>query len=127
MQLDHTAIYVQDLERMKTFYETYFGAVANRLYHNPKTGLYTYFLSFEQGARLEIMTRPEVSPRAEKQPAFGYAHLAFRVGSREKVNELTKTLRQAGYIVTSEPRVTGDGYYESCICDPEGNLVELVA
>lgn len=127
MQIDHLALYVQDLEVMKQFYIQYFGASANNKYHNPRTGLQTYFLTFESGSRLEIMTRPDLVVRTKAPFDAGYIHLAFRVGSREKVDTLTNTLRQAGFPVTSEPRTTGDGYYESCVQDPEGNLIEIVA
>ena len=127
MQIDHLALYVQDLETMKTFYIQYFGATANDKYHNPRTGLQTYFLTFESGSRLEIMTRPDIAERKKGQLDAGYIHLAFSVGSRGKVDELTHTLSRDGFRVASEPRTTGDGYYESCVLDPEGNFVEIVA
>lgn len=127
MKLEHVAIYVRDLERAKAFFMQYFDAVPNEKYHNPRTGLMTYFLTFTDGARLEIMTRPEMS-ELEKLPfRTGFAHIAMQLGSQEKVNQLTERLRADGYQVVSEPRVTGDGYYESCILDIEGNQIELVA
>ena len=127
MQLTHTALYVRDLEAMKDFYIRYFGAQANQKYHNPKTGLQTYFLSFGAGARLELMTRPNLSEPDKSAQAYGYTHIAFQVGSREAVNALTGVLSQAGCPILSGPRVTGDGYYEVSLQDPEGNLLELVA
>lgn len=127
MQLTHTALYVRDLEAMKDFYTLYLGAEANQKYHNPKTGLQTYFLSFDAGARLELMTRPDLSERDGSAQAYGYTHIAFQVGSREAVDALTGVLAQAGCPVLSGPRVTGDGYYEVSLQDPEGNLLELVA
>ncbi|MCL2343288.1 MAG: VOC family protein [Firmicutes bacterium] len=127
MRIDHIAVYVQNLERTKEYYVNYFGAVSNALYHNPKTGLQTYFLSFEDGCRLEIMQRPDVPASAETGEQIGYTHLSFSTGSREAVDTLTKRLREDGYAVLSGPRVTGDGYYESQVSDPDGNRVELVA
>ena len=127
MQLTHTALYVRDLEAMKGFYVRYFGAQANQKYHNPKTSLQTYFLSFGSGARLELMTRPNLSERDKSAQEFGYTHIAFQLGSREAVDALTGMLAQAGCPILSGPRVTGDGYYEVSLHDPEGNLVELVA
>ncbi len=127
MQLSHTALYVRDLEAMKDFYMRFFGAQANQKYHNPKTGLQTYFLSFGAGARLELMTRPGLSERDQAAQAYGYTHIAFQVGSREAVDALTGVLALAGCPVLSGPRVTGDGYYEVSLQDPEGNLLELVA
>jgi lactoylglutathione lyase len=127
MQLAHIAIYVQDLEGMKDFYVQHFGATANAKYHNPKTGLQTYFLSFSGGARLELMTRPGLTPRPQDALATGYNHIAFALGSRERVDTLAQELAQAGCPILSGPRVTGDDYYEVSLLDPEGNLLELVA
>jgi len=127
MQLAHIALYVQDLEGMKDFYVQHFDAIASAKYHNPKTGLQTYFLSFSGGARLELMTRPDLSPHQEDILSAGYNHIAFALGSRERVDTLAQELAQAGCPILSGPRVTGDGYYEVSLQDPEGNLLELVA
>jgi lactoylglutathione lyase len=127
MQLAHIALYVQDLEGMKDFYVQYFDASANAKYHNPKTGLQTYFLSFSDGARLELMTRPGLSPRQKDALSAGYNHIAFALGSPDRVDALVQELTQSGCPILSGPRVTGDGYYEASLLDPEGNLLELVA
>ena len=126
MKINHVALYVQDLEAAKDFFKKYFGATENQKYHNPKTGLETYFLSFQGEARLEIMTRPAL-PSGEKSVLHdGYTHLAFSVGSKQKVDDLTRLLREDGFTVISGPRVTGDGYYESCVLDLEDNQIEIV-
>ena len=127
MRIEHIALYVRNLEKMKSFYETYFGAVSNKKYHNPRTGLSTYFLSFADGARLEIMHRPDMTETERGRTDSGYIHLAFSVGSKKSVDSMTKQLADDGYEVISGPRTTGDGYYESCILDPEGNQIEIVA
>ncbi|MDD3168847.1 MAG: VOC family protein [Eubacteriales bacterium] len=127
MYLDHIAIYTRELERLKDFYIKYFSGRANNKYHNTKTGLQTYFITFEGGARLELMQRPDLAVRDKTIPSDGPAHLAFRMGSREKVDELTQILVSDGYAQKSAPRDTGDGYYESCILDPDFNEVEIVA
>ncbi|RDU22642.1 VOC family protein [Anaerosacchariphilus polymeriproducens] len=127
MQVNHIALYVNDLEAMKDFYIKYFGASANSKYHNVKTGLQTYFLSFEDGTRIEIMNKPNVTQKEGTLERCGYIHVAFSVGNQEKVDELTETLKDDGYQVISGPRTTGDGYYESCILDPEQNMIEIVA
>jgi lactoylglutathione lyase len=124
--IDHVAVYVHDLNAVRGFYEKYFGALSGEQYHNPSTGLRTYFLSFAAGARLELMTRPGVeSNPIEGQ--VGWAHVAFSVGSPATVDELTALLRHDGFSIVSGPRTTGDGYYESCVLDPEGNRVEITA
>jgi lactoylglutathione lyase len=127
MKIDHIALYTNDLERLRTFYCTYFHATSNDGYHNAKTGLRTYFLSFEDETRLEIMTRPGLASSQASTECPGYTHLAFRTQSRASVDLLTDTLRKADYTVMSRPRVTSDGYYESCVLDPDGNRIEITA
>ena len=127
MELAHIALYVQDLESMKDFYMRYFEAQPNAKYHNPKTGLQTYFLTFAGGASLEIMTRPELSPAEKPAFAAGYTHIAFKLGSQAKVDSLSAVLTAAGLPLLSGPRLTGDGYFEAVLLDPEGNPIELVA
>ncbi|ATV02634.1 MULTISPECIES: VOC family protein [Bacillus] len=124
MRIEHAAIWVKDLERMKEFYETYFGAKTNDLYHNEKKDFKSYFLSFDSGCRLELMKKGGID-EAPAQNMTGWAHLAFSTGSKERVNELTETFKNDGFQVVSGPRVTGDGYYESVIEDGEGNLIEI--
>lgn len=103
----------------------YFGATSNEMYHNTVTGLKSYFLTFGDGARLEIMTRPGVEDCNNGAYRAGYAHLAVAVGNKECVDRLTGKLKADGFNVVSGPRTTGDGYYESCIEGPEGNLIEI--
>ena len=126
MKINHVAIYVNNLEKTKEFYTKYFQAKSNQKYHNKNTGLQTYFLSFpDSEVRLEIMTRSELSTRKDKIMNEGFIHLAFSVGSKEKVDELTERLIKDGYRCLSGPRTTGDGYYESVVEDCEGNLIEI--
>ena len=125
MRIEHIAMYVSELEKAKEFFVKYFGAVSNNGYHNAKTEFRSYFLSFEDGARLEIMNKPEVTGKIAEMQHLGYVHVAFSAGSREKVDEITERLKEDGYEVLSGPRTTGDGYYESCIVGIEGNQVEI--
>ncbi len=126
MRINHVALYCLDLEAMKEFFVRYFKGVPNEMYHNPKTGLRTYILSFEgSDVRLELMTRPEVNDAEEDIFRQGFIHLSFSVGSEKLVNSLTKVMNEDGYQVLSGPRTTGDGYYESCIVGPEKVLIEI--
>ena len=125
MKIEHIALYVKDLEGAKAFFCKYFNAVANEGYHNRNTNFRSYFLHFDDGSRLEIMHKPEIVDMEKSYTRTGYSHLAFSAGSREQVNALTEWLREDGYQVISGPRVTGDGYYESCIVGFEGNLIEI--
>lgn len=118
-------MYVHDLEAAKDFFVRFFGGTAGEMYHNPKTGLKSYFLSFGQGARLEIMSRPETADAHDGHFRAGYIHISFKTGSKEAVDSLTKTLAEHGYKTLDGPRTTGDGYYESCIAGPENNLIEV--
>ena len=128
MKIGHIAFWTADLEKMKDFYIKYFGAVSNDKYTNPKTGLETYFLSFKSGAQIEIMNRPDVILETQNylERRQGFAHFAFEMENSEEVDKMTDLLRQNGYRVHGEPRMTGDGYYESVILDPEYNTIELV-
>ena len=126
MRIDHAALFCKDLEQMRQFFIDYFDARSNEQYHNPRTGLRTYILSFTEGStRLELMQRPDVQDADPSLPAIGYVHLSFAVGSRKGVDLLTRRLAADGYTVTSGPRTTGDGYYESCILGPEGIQIEV--
>lgn len=125
MRIEHFAMYVLDLERVRDFFVRYFNAVPNKLYHNKQTGFKSYFLSFDDSARLEIMTRPELVEKKASHLRCGYIHIAISVGSKDEVNALTEKLRNDGYEVVNGPRTTGDGCYESCIIGPENNLIEI--
>ncbi|MBV7509358.1 VOC family protein [Bacillus sp. sid0103] len=124
MKIEHVAIWVKDLEAMKTFYITYFNGYANSKYHNKDKKFESYFLTFDGGARLEIMCKSGID-KPDQDDRIGWAHIAIAMGSRESVNQLTARLQNDGYRLVNGPRVTGDGYYESVIEDPEGNLLEL--
>ena len=125
MKIEHIAMYVNDLERAKDFFTHYFHATAGEKYHNPKTGFRSYFLSFQGECRLEIMNNPEMENMEKPLARTGYAHIALSVGTKEAVNILTEQLRKDGYCIISNPRTTGDGYYESCLIDLEDNQIEI--
>ncbi|MBR2767849.1 MAG: VOC family protein [Solobacterium sp.] len=125
MKIEHIAMYVNNLEGAKDFFEHYCGGTANRLYHNPSTRFSSYFISFEDGARLELMHKHGISMQERTAERTGFVHLSFSLGSKEKVDTITEQLRHDGYEVKSGPRTTGDGYYESCVAGFEGNLLEF--
>ena len=125
MKIEHIAMYVNDLEATKDFFVKYLDGKANDGYHNTKTDFRSYFISFEDGARLEIMNKPDMVDADKHLNRTGLIHIAFSVGSKERVDELTGRLSADGYDVVSGPRVTGDGYYESCIVAIEENQIEL--
>jgi lactoylglutathione lyase len=131
MVIEHVGLWTDDLERLKSFYETYFEADAGEKYVNPRKQFESYFLTFASGARLELMRRPNL-PNGVRNlhdsgdaSRLGYAHLAFSVGSIQQVDDLTARLQAAGCPVLDGPRTTGDGYYESSVLDPDGNRIEI--
>ena len=124
MRIEHAAIYYTDLEAARDFFEKYFCASSGEMYHNDKTGFSSYFLTFDDGARLEIMNKESVNGKPQTKQ-LGFVHIAFSLGTKELVDSLTARLENDGIKVLSRPRITGDGYYESCIVGIEGNQVEI--
>lgn len=129
MRIDHFAIWCQDVELMRTFYTTYFRCTSNEKYYNPTKRYTSYFLSFEDGGcRIELMNRPDIVDEPSRRGFIrGIAHFDIEVGDHRAVDLLTERFRNDGYIIASEPRTTGDGYYEAGVLDPEGNYVEISA
>ena len=125
MKIEHIAMYVNELEAARDFFVTYLGGRSNDGYHNKNTDFRSYFISFADGARLELMTKPKMVDQEKSLNRTGYAHIAFSVGSKERVDSLTAELKDAGFEVVSGPRTTGDGYYESYIVAIEGNQIEI--
>ncbi|MBR2041735.1 MAG: VOC family protein [Oscillospiraceae bacterium] len=125
MHIEHIAMYVNDLDAAKDFFVKYFNAKPNECYHNKTTDFRSYFLSFDDGARLEIMKKPVMEDSPKTLSRTGYVHIAFSLGSKDAVNVLAEKMKHDGYDVISDPRTTGDGYYESCIIGIEGNQIEI--
>jgi len=125
MKIEHIALYVNDLEAAKDFFVAYLGGKPNEGYHNKTTDFRSYFISFDDGARLELMNKPEMTDDVKALNRTGYIHVAFSVGSKQRVDELTARLKADGCEVVSGPRTTGDGYYESCVVAVEGNQIEI--
>ena len=125
MKIEHVALYVNELEKARDFFVNYLNGHSNDGYHNKNTGFRSYFISFDDGARLEVMNKPEMADAPKPLNRTGYAHIAFSIGSRQAVDALTLRLKEDGYEVVSGPRTTGDGYYESCIVAIEGNQIEI--
>ena len=128
MKIEHIAIWVKDIGKVCEFYQKYFGGNIQPLYHNPTKQFTSRFVTFEDGARLEVMNNPNVGTLTESMfhvEHLGIAHISFSVGSKEKVDILTKEMSADGVTIVGEPRTTGDGYYESCVLAIEGNQSEI--
>jgi lactoylglutathione lyase len=126
-RIEHIALWTDDIERLAHFYAQYLGGAVGPPYRNPARGFESRFVSFEDGARLELMQTTQLEPvrHAHGAQRMGLTHLAIALGSAQRVDELTTVLRSAGFRVLDGPRRTGDGYYESVVLDPDGNRIEL--
>jgi lactoylglutathione lyase len=124
VRVEHIGVWVADIDRVAVFYAKYFGAQIGDLYRNPRKGFESRFLSFGGGARLELMTRQDVTQGAPTEQ-LGLAHVAVSIGDEAAVDALAERLRTDGIQPDSGPRRTGDGYYECVVRDPEGNRVEI--
>jgi lactoylglutathione lyase len=126
-RIEHIALWTDDIERLAGFYTRYFGASMGSRYENPAKGYESHFLTFEDGARLELMRTSTLKPIRHESGAqrMGLTHLAIALGTERRVDALTADLRTAGFTVVDGPRRTGDGYYESVVLDPDGNRIEL--
>ena len=125
IKIEHIAMYVKNIEAARDFFVKYFHGKSNEGYYNKTNEFKSYFITFSDGARLEIMNIAGMDDMEKGMKRTGFIHIAFSLGSKEKVLELTETLKKDGYSVVSGPRITGDGYFESCIIDMEGNQIEL--
>lgn len=126
MNIHHIAIWAADLEQMKVFYQRYFHCSVSEKYVNLTKGFSSYFLIFAAGSKIELMHKREIA-KQQGNVSTGYAHLAVNVGSRNQVDSLTQQMESDGIKIAGQPRITGDGYYESVVLDPEGNRIELLA
>jgi lactoylglutathione lyase len=124
-KIEHVAMYCHNLETIRDFYIKYFGCKCGEKYSNSIKGFESYFLSFEDGARLEIMSKIAINESIKPTEYLGLTHIAISVGSKENVDNLTKKLFTDGFEVLGFPRTTGDGYYESVVLDPEMNRIEI--
>ena len=138
MKIEHVAIWVRDIDKVCEFYRKYFGGEVHPIYHNPAKQFTSRFITFDDGARLEVMHRPDIDVERNvgidkivshetlsDTQHLGFTHLSFSVGSKEEVDRLTQQMSSEGIPVVGQPRTTGDGYYESVVLDPEGNRIEI--
>jgi len=126
MEITHIGIWTRDLEAMKDFYTHYFRGISNEKYTNSINKFESYFITFECGAKLELMRKESILKVRKKEEQVGMAHVAFSLGSKDEVLLLTEKLRLDGIRIIGEPRTTGDGYFESIVLDVEGNRIELL-
>lgn len=127
MKIEHVAVYVNNLEAERDFFVKYFKAETSEKYINFRNDFSSYFLTFDDGSRLEIMNRTSMTDPAKTPYRSGFHHIAMEVGDRKNVDDMTKKLQKDGYTVVKGARETGDEQYASVVLDPENNEVELIA
>ncbi len=130
MILEHVAIWTDNLEILKDYYIKYFDGKPNDKYINAKKDFSSYFISFALGARIEIMSKPNIPSNLNDRVLTqhkGIIHLAFDAGSKKAVDEKATQLKADGFKILSGPRITGDGYYEFETLDPDNNRLEVTA
>jgi lactoylglutathione lyase len=128
MTLEHVAIWTSQLEVLKNFYVNFFNGVPNQKYINPQKKFESYFLHFASGARLELMSRPDIPENLNDtvgEQYRGIIHLAFGVDTMAEVDNKAREMKAAGFPILSGPRKTGDGYYEFETIDPDKNRIEV--
>ncbi|MFK3660803.1 VOC family protein [Scandinavium sp. NPDC088450] len=127
MKIAHVALWTRDLDAQAAFWQRYFDGKPNEKYLSKnRPGFASYFITLADGPTVELMTLPELPNAPENREFCGWAHIALNVGDKQAVDALSAKAREEG-ILKSGPRMTGDGYYEAVITDPDGNLIELVA
>jgi lactoylglutathione lyase len=124
MRIDHIAIWTNDLNRLTEFYARHFNCSIGERYENKSRNFTSCFLAFKDGARLEIMRQIDITGLSESE-RIGLAHFAIGFESIDQVDTITRKLEADGIVILSQPRFTGDGYYESIILDPDNNKIEL--
>ena len=129
MKLEHIAIWTDNVELLRNYYVSFFEGQSNEMYINPKTQFQSYFISFESGARLEIMSMPNIPDNANdtiNAQHKGIIHIAFSVATKQEVDAKAALLQANGFELLNGPRVTGDGYYEFVTLDPDKNRLEVI-
>lgn len=129
MKLEHIAIWTDNIELLRNYYISFFDGQSNEMYINPKTLFQSYFISFESGARLEIMSMPNIPDNTNdtiSRQHKGIIHIAFSVDTKQEVDAKAALLLANGFEILNGPRVTGDGYYEFVTLDPDKNRLEVI-
>lgn len=129
MKLEYIAIWTDNIELLRNYYVSFFDGQSNEMYINPKTQFQSYFISFESGARLEIMSMPNIPDNTNdtiNAQHKGIIHIAFSVDTKQEVDAKAALLQANGLEILNGPRVTGDGYYEFVTLDPDKNRLEVI-
>jgi lactoylglutathione lyase len=124
MKIAHVALWTADLDGLCHFWAETFGAAVGDLYESARRpGFCSRFLTLKGGPTIEVMQGPWITRRVVEERQ-GYAHLALSLGSREAVDAMAAQAEASG-ILMSPARMTGDGFYEAVLRDPDGNLIEI--
>lgn len=122
MKLQHIAFWTNDIGRAIRFYQQHFQGKV--LFSHTDGDFSCTFISICNSVRLELMHKPGL-PEEQLGDRVGYSHLSLDVGSRTEVNRLTDYFLTQGVPLEKCKVQYDDGYYESSVFDPDGNIIEL--
>ena len=124
MYIANAGLFVKDLEGARKFFEEYFGAKLAATYNEEENQYYSYIMDFDEGARLELMTKPQIVDEPKDPSRTGFAHIAIRVPSRGKLDEIIRRFHENGYRFFYEPG-PGDGSGECRVVTFEDIVLEV--
>ena len=107
MKISNVGIFVKDLEGAKNFFMNYFGAEVHAVYNEEENNYYSYIMKMGEGAKLELMTKPEIVDEKKDPNRTGFVHICVKVDSREKLDEIIAKIKADGYHIFYEPATTG--------------------
>ncbi len=125
MRISIVGMFVKDLEKAKDFFVSYFGAQVHAVYNEEENGFYSYILKFDEGPKLELMTKPEIVDEKKDPNRTGFVHICLKVDSREKLDEITERFKADGYQILYEPATVGGK--ETRAITFEDNILEVSA
>ena len=107
MKISNVGIFVKDLEGAKNFFINYFGAEVHAVYNEEENRYYSYIMKMGEGAKLELMTKPEIVDEKKDPNRTGFVHICVKVDSREKLDEIIAKIKADGYHIFYEPATNG--------------------
>jgi lactoylglutathione lyase len=126
MNIEHIGVVVSDLEKMKSFYESFFGGKSGNRYKNASKNFQSYFIEFDEGCRLELMKCLPDSNFEKGENTRGINHFTYEVSSQEEVDNKFRTASGFDVKIVENPRWSGLGDYVGTLLDPEGNKIEIL-
>lgn len=103
MRIGNVGIFVKDLAGARKFFEDYFGATLLKTYNEEESNYYSDILQLDEGAWIELMTKPEIVDAPKNLNRTGLAHICIKVNSRPELDRIIQKFKQDGYKIQYEP------------------------